>query len=440
MHRVMLSLAPRRGKSKFDTGSVRSVSDNLDNAPPPPATLRVVSSVDEIPRQAWDACANPGWSSARPLSADNPRPALAYDPFLSHDFLWSLEQSGAASDETGWFGRHLILDDADGAPIAIMPCYAKTHSMGEYVFDHGWADAYERDGGNYYPKLQASVPFTPVSGRRLLVADIPDADHHRAVLAAAGCELGAKLGVSSLHVTFAEKSEWDLLGKHGYLLRNDQQFHFVNEDYGDFDDFLSALVSRKRKTIRRERRCAAQDGIDIAHLTGSDLTEGIWDAFFEFYMDTGERKWGRPYLNRRFFSLLGERMADRLLLIMARRDGRYIAGALNVIGSDALYGRYWGATENIPFLHFELCYYQAIDWGIAHGLDRVEAGAQGEHKLARGYKPTTTYSAHWLRDRGFRKAVADYLGRERLQVAIDHEALAKFLPFRQNRPDQTGSP
>jgi len=302
--------------------------------------------------------------------------------------------------------------------------------MGEYVFDHGWADAYERAGGRYYPKLQASVPFTPVTGSRLLLKPGPEVEHRRTTLATGAATLARQLGVSSLHVTFAPEDEWAFLGGCGYLQRTDQQFHFVNENYRDFDDFLAALASRKRKAIRRERREALEGGIEVEHLTGAGLTEAAWDAFFSFYMDTGSRKWGRPYLNRRFFALIGERMADRILLVLAKRGRRYVAGALNFIGSDTLYGRYWGAVEELPFLHFELCYYQAIDWAISHGLPRVEAGAQGEHKLARGYRPTTTYSAHWIGDPSFRRAVADYLERERRQVAHDGEALAEFLPFR----------
>jgi predicted N-acyltransferase len=274
------------------------------------------------------------------------------------------------------------------------------------------------------------VPFTPVTGPRLLVAS-EDVDNRRALLAAAGSELARQLGVSSLHVTFATEAEWRLLGAHGYLQRTDQQFHFVNHGYRDFDDFLSALASRKRKAIKRERREALAGGVEVVQLTGSDLTEAAWDSFFAFYMDTGSRKWGRPYLNRRFFSIVSERMADRILLILARRGRRAIAGALNFIGSDTLYGRYWGTIEEQPFLHFELCYYQAMEWGIAHGLRCVEAGAQGEHKLARGYRPTTTYSAHWIADQGFRRAVADYLGRERREVARDGAALAAYLPFKE---------
>ena len=382
------------------------------------ATFRVVSSLSEINRADWDAVANP--------------PGQATNPFLSHDFLWALEESGAATRKTGWLGQHLVQDGADGKPRAIMPCYLKSHSMGEYVFDHGWAEALDRAGGHYYPKLQASIPFTPVTGRRLLIADSTNEDEQRRLLAVAGSELARRLGVSSLHVTFAADAEWEIFGAAGYLQRTDQQYHFINEGYRDFDDFLSALASRKRKAIKRERRDALTGGITVEQLTGNDITEAAWDAFFQFYMDTGSRKWGRPYLNRRFFSLIGECMADRILLVMAKRDGQPIAGALNFIGSDTLYGRYWGAIDEQPFLHFELCYYQAIDWGIAHKLRCVEAGAQGEHKVARGYRPTTTYSAHWIADPGFRRAVADYLKAERRQVAKDGEALAELLPFREN--------
>ena len=387
--------------------------------------VRVVTSLGEIAKADWDACANPA-SRGDPESDSS----SAYNPFIAHDFLWSLEESGAATRKTGWLGQHLVVDGPDGRPAAILPAYLKSHSMGEYVFDQGWADAYERAGGRYYPKLQSSVPFTPVTGRRLLVRPGPDADVHRRALAEAAVLLARQQGVSSFNVTFLPEDEWTFLAGHDFLRRTDQQFHFFNEGYRDFDDFLDALASRKRKTIRRERRDALADGVEALCLTGSDLTEAVWDAFFDFYMDTGSRKWGRPYLNRRFFSLLGERMADRVLLVMARRGGRWIAGALNLIGADALYGRNWGAIENRPFLHFELCYYQAIEWAIGHGLARVEAGAQGEHKLARGYRPTTTYSAHWIADPSFRRAVDDYLGRERRQVARDEAALTEYLPFR----------
>lgn len=394
------------------------------------AVVRIVTSLAEIKRADWDACANPGFPGAGPCPPQTDS-SLACNPFIAHDFLWSLEESGAATRKTGWLGQHLVIDGADGKPAAILPCYLKSHSMGEYVFDHGWAEAFERAGGRYYPKLQASVPFTPVTGRRLLVRPGPDAERHRRMLAEAAVTLARRQGVSSLHVTFLPKDECDLLCRFDFLRRTDQQFHFVNDGYRDFDDFLDALASRKRKAIRRERRDALSGGIEAMCLSGSDLTEEVWDAFFAFYMDTGSRKWGRPYLNRRFFSLLSERMADRVLLVMAKRGGRYIAGALNLIGSDALYGRNWGAIENQPFLHFELCYYQAIEWAIAHRLARVEAGAQGEHKLARGYRPTTTHSAHWIADPSFRHAVDEYLARERRQVARDEATLAEFLPFRE---------
>jgi predicted N-acyltransferase len=415
------------------------------------ATLRVASSLSEIPRADWDACANPGWTddlrpkveSARtqngtglilPANCEDSAAVAArpaYNPFLAHDFLWSLEESGAATRKTGWLGQHLVLDGADGKPAAILPVYLKSHSMGEYVFDHGWAEAFERAGGAYYPKLQVSVPFTPVTGRRLLVRPGADVEQHRAALAEGAVALARRHGASSVHVTFAAEEDWALLGAADYLQRTDQQFHFINEGYRDFDDFLGALASRKRKAIKRERRDALAGGVEVVHLTGKDLSESAWDAFFGFYMDTGSRKWGRPYLNRKFFSLIGWRMPERILLMLARRGGRNIAGALNFIGSDALYGRYWGAVEEQPFLHFELCYYQAIEWAIAHGLPRVEAGAQGEHKVARGYRPTITYSAHWIADAGFRRAVADYLTRERRQVATDSEAMEEYLPFRE---------
>ena len=403
-------------------------------------TLEAVSSVSQIAAADWDACANPVSEPnslreldtlASPNSSGESRIASAsrYNPFVSHAFFSALEASGSACARTGWGPRHLVAR-LDGGIAGVVPCYLKSHSQGEYVFDRGWADAYERAGGRYYPKLQASVPFTPVTGRRLLVADSPHADERRRLLALAGAALGQKLGVSSLHVTFATESDWEILGGADYLKRNDQQYHFVNEGYADFDDFLTALASRKRKAIKRERRDALVGGIEVEHLTGSGLTEAAWDAFFQFYMDTGSRKWGRPYLNRRFFSLVGERMADRILLILAKRNGKPIAGALNFIGSETLYGRYWGAIDEQPFLHFELCYYQAIDWGIAHKLKCVEAGAQGEHKIARGYRPTTTYSAHWIAEPGFRRAVAQYLASERRQVASDHQALAELLPFK----------
>ncbi|MXN64146.1 GNAT family N-acetyltransferase [Stappia sp. GBMRC 2046] len=353
-----------------------------------------------------------------------------YNPFISHAFLSSLEEAGCATANTGWLGQHLVLEEAGGAVHAALPCYLKNHSLGEYVFDHGWADAFHRAGGNYYPKLQSSVPFTPATGRRFLTAKGINRDIAIEALSNGLAQLCRRVGASSAHITFLTRQEWDALESQGYLRRTDQQFHWLNDGYSDFDEFLENLASRKRKQIRRERREAVKAGIEIEWITGSELTESHWDAFYEFYMDTGSRKWGRPYLNREFFSLLSERMADRILLIMAYRDGRPIAGALNLIGSSTLFGRNWGCVEDHPFLHFEVCYYQAIEFAIQHGLSRVEAGAQGTHKLARGYLPTTTYSAHWIAHPGLREAVGDYLIRERQAVEIENEALAEHSPFR----------
>lgn len=383
-------------------------------------SFRVVNSIRDIDRAAWDACANPA--------------GLPSNPFLSHDFFASLEESGSTGGRTGWLPQHLVLDGAKGEPDAIVPAFLKSHSMGEYVFDHGWADAYERAGGRYYPKVQVAIPFTPVPGRRLFVRPGKSADKNQRLAAAAVIAFTRKHRASSAHVTFTTEEEWRLLADCDYLPRTDQQFHFINDGFRDFGDFLAALTARKRKTVKRERRDALANGVTVERLTGRDLTEAVWDAFFSFYMDTGGRKWGRPYLNRKFFSLIGERMADKILLVVARRGKKLIAGALNFIGSDALYGRNWGAIEEQPFLHFELCYYQAMEWAIDHGLPRVEAGAQGEHKLARGYRPITTYSAHWIADPSFRRAVAEYLVRERQQVATDSEALAEFMPFRREGP------
>jgi len=311
-----------------------------------------------------------------------------------------------------------------------MPCYLKSHSLGEYVFDHGWANAYERAGGRYYPKLQASIPFTPVAGRRLLVRPGADAAKREATLLQAAAELTERLGVSSLHITFLTRAEWELAGKLGFLQRTDRQFHWRNEDYQTFEDFLAALSSRKRKAIRKERREALSARVEIEWVTGRNLTEADWDAFFAFYMDTGSRKWGSPYLTRRCFSLLGETLADQVLLVLAKRAGRYVAGALNFIGSDTLYGRYWGGVEHHPYLHFEVCYYQAIEFAIAQKLARVEAGAQGAHKLSRGYLPVETYSAHYIADPALRRAVSDFLKRERLAVAREIALLTEDSPYR----------
>ena len=355
----------------------------------------------------WDACAGGG------------------NPFLTHAFLSALEDSGSAVAARGWQPVPIAIDGSDGRPAAVLPAYAKGHSQGEYVFDHAWADAYQRAGGRYYPKLQIAVPFTPVPGRRLLKRDPALAP---ALIGAAEAVV-REHGLSSAHATFIDPVEVSLFEAAGWLIRADRQFHWVNEGYAGFDDFLGALASRKRKAIRKERT-AALDGLTVEHVTGADLSEAHWDAFWHFYQDTGSRKWGRPYLTREFFSMLGERMADRVLLILALRDGRPIAGALNLIGADALYGRYWGASEEVPFLHFELCYYQAIDAAIARGLAKVEAGAQGGHKLARGYAPTPTWSAHYLPDPRFREAVAAYLEAERTAVAEDIAVLDEMTPFR----------
>ena len=362
-------------------------------------TIRLVRQIGDIAAEAWDACANP--ATALP-DCDVPT-----NPFLSYAFLSALEDSGSVSAETGWAPHHLVAEDAAGTLLGAVPLYLKNHSQGEYVFDHSWAHAFERAGGNYYPKLQASIPFTPATGRRLLVRPGPAAGEVEAGLIGAAAQIAENSGVSSVHFTFLTEPEWQRLGRAGYLLRTDQQFHWLNDGYGSFDDFLQSLASRKRKQLRRERREAVAAGIEIKIHTGPTLTEADWDAFYLFYTDTGMRKWGRPYLNREFFSLIGERMADQIALVLCYRYGRPIAGALNFIGSDTLFGRNWGCTEHHPFLHFEACYYQAIDFAIARGLKRVEAGAQGAHKLARGYLPTLTYSAHWITDPRFRAAVEE---------------------------------
>jgi hypothetical protein len=380
---------------------------------------RIVSSFKDIRKEQWGALAGASKSSL----------GKAYNPFISHAYLSALEESGSAVPKTGWQGRHLLIE-ADGALQAATFGYAKSHSQGEYVFDHGWADAFERAGGRYYPKLQHSVPFTPATGPRLLVRSGTDRQRMMTALAAAVRQETVELGLSSAHFTFLPDEEWQVLEAEGYLHRTDQQFHFSNAGYASHEEFLETLASRKRKAIRRERREALAADIEIDWLTGSDLTEAIWDQFFAFYMDTGSRKWGRPYLTRSFFSLIGERMAEDILLVMARRNGRYVAGAINFIGSDALYGRHWGCIEDHPFLHFEVCYHQAIDFAIAKRLARVEAGAQGEHKLARGYLPVTTHSAHYIAHPGLRRAVEDYLRRERADVEAVGDYLREHGPFR----------
>lgn len=376
-------------------------------------SLRAVSGLSEVDRDAWDALANP--------------PDQAYDPFLSWDFLEALEASGSVSDETGWSPRHLLLESEDGRLLGVMPFYIKAHSMGEYVFDQGWADAYERAGGQYYPKFLTAIPFTPVTGRRLL-APTPAL---RQALAAGAVDLTRQNHASSWHINFPDLADWQALGDLGLLQRIDRQFIWSNKGYANYDDFLGDLSSRKRKGLRKERR-AAQDGIEIERLSGDGLQPEHWDVFFACYQDTGSRKWGFPYLNRAFFDLLHQRMADKVILVMAKKEGRYIASALNLVGSEALYGRYWGRLDDHPFLHFELCYHQAIDIAIERGLDRVEAGAQGEHKLARGYRPTAVHSAHFIANDGFRDAVAEYMERERPAVEADIGLLDAESPFRED--------
>ena len=379
----------------------------MSEGDPEPLVARIADGVRSLDAAQWDACAG----------GDN--------PFLSHAFLSILEESGSVAPGTGWQALPVSIAGKDGTLDAVAPAYAKGHSQGEYVFDHAWADAWERAGGRYYPKLQVAVPFTPVPGRRLLAKNtgrIP-------ALIAALETITRDNGMSSAHATFIAEDEIVWFENAGWLIREGTQFHWENDGYADFDSFLGALSSRKRKTIRKERRRAVE-GLEIEHVTGDALAEEHWDIFWDFYQDTGMRKWGRPYLTREFFSLLGERMGDRTLLMIARRDGAPVAGALNLIGADTLYGRYWGCLADVPFLHFELCYYQAIDVAIARGLKRVEAGAQGSHKLARGYRPVKTWSAHYFPDAGFRNAVADFLAAERHAVEREIAFLGEMTPFR----------
>ncbi|KFL32497.1 hypothetical protein JP75_02800 [Devosia riboflavina] len=350
------------------------------------------------------------------------------NPFLDHAFFLALEESGCATGRTGWQPQHILMKDETGNAVGLLPLFLKTHSMGEYVFDHGWAQALERAGGHYYPKLQGSVPFTPVTASKLLVPS--DSLQIRAALLSTAEELARQRNASSVHLTFLPDEDAATANAADWLSRVDTQFHWHNEDFPSFDAFLETLSSRKRKVIRRERRDALADGITIRWLRGGDIKEHHWDAFFDFYEDTGSRKWGQPYLNRKFFSLLGQYMADRVLLVFAYEGDEPIAGAINFIGKDRLYGRNWGATREVPFLHFEVCYYQAIDYAIAHGLRVVEAGAQGEHKLARGYTPVTTHSAHWIAHPGLRDAVADYLEAERPTVEREQSVLETFSPYR----------
>jgi uncharacterized protein len=391
--------------------------------PSPPFTARLATSIAAIDAAAWDLCANPPGRSFDEAEGER------FNPFLTHAFLQALEASGSVGGRSGWAPVHVTVEDEGGRIVAAAPCYLKSHSQGEYVFDHAWADAYERAGGSYYPKLQVAVPFTPVTGRRLLVAaDAPEGA--REALIGALRALRRETEASSIHATFPTAEDADRLSNAGFLIRTGEQFHFFSDGYATFDDFLGALASRKRKAIRRERRDAMDGDVTIEQLTGSAIRTEHWDAFFKFYMHTGSRKWGRPYLTRAFFDHIGATLADRVLLVMARRAGRYIAGAINFIGDDALYGRNWGAIEQRPFLHFEVCYYQAIDFALARGLRRIEAGAQGEHKLARGYRPTLTYSAHEFGDAWLGRAIADYLGHERAAVERTIAQYEEYAPFR----------
>ena len=372
--------------------------------------VKLVQGIEQVDAVRWDACAGPD------------------QPFLSHGFLLALEESGSASRDTGWLPLHVVVE-AGGLLVGCVPMYLKSHSYGEYVFDWGWASAYERAGGEYYPKLQVSVPFTPVPGPRLLLH--PDAALGREALVQGLVGAAQQIETSSLHVTFCPEDEWRSLGEAGLLLRTGVQYHWHNRGYASFDDFLASLKSSRRKTIRKERTRVAQQGLTMEALTGDAITPDIWDVFYPFYLSTVDKRWGNAYLSKRFFRRLGEIMPERVVLIMARHEGRYVAGALNLRSADTLYGRVWGARQEFEFLHFEACYYAAIEFAIEHGMARVEAGAQGQHKLQRGYEPILTYSAHWIRDPGFRRAVANFLQQERLEMAAEVEQLRELLPYRQ---------
>ena len=393
----------------------------MDNTPSLELQIEVLTEIGAIDPAEWDACAAPECADGGP----------PLDPFTTHAFLTTLETSGSATAGTGWAPHHMIAR-VNGEVVGALPLYLKSHSQGEYIFDYAWGDAYERAGGQYYPKLQCSVPFTPATGRRLLAR--PDTDLPVTAIQSALIEgavtLCTRHDLSSVHITFCTDAEWDLGGEIGLLQRTDQQFHWENPGYATFDDFLDALASRKRKNLRKERAKAVENGVTIHHLTGDAIQPSHWEAFWHFYQDTGSRKWGRPYLTRSFFDQITEAMADRILLVMCEREGRWIAGALNFIGRETLFGRYWGCVEDHPCLHFETCYYQAIDFAIAHGLKRVEAGAQGGHKLARGYVPVTTRSLHYLPDPGFKRAVAQYLEQERRAIDRENAALAEMTPFK----------
>jgi uncharacterized protein len=382
----------------------------------PTVGLRVVDTLAAVDQAQWDACA------LAPGSSGN--------PFLSYGLLKALEDSKSVGRRTGWQPQYLLAEAADGSLLGAVPLYVKSHSQGEYIFDHGWAQALERAGGHYYPKLQVAIPFTPVPGPRLFARPGPLEGAVRDAMIDMLAGIARDNGLSSVHATFCSEADWKRFGARGWLLRLGQQYHWHNQDYETFDDFLGALASRKRKAIRKERESVRREGLTVRALCGEEIRPEHWDAFFAFYMDTGGRKWGSPYLTRSFFDILGSTMADKVVLVMAEADGRPVGGALNLKGDDTLYGRYWGCLESHAFLHFEACYYQAIDYAIAHGLARVEAGAQGDHKIQRGYLPVKTFSAHWIVDPGFRHAVDDFLKRERPAVEREIESLMQYSPFR----------
>ncbi len=374
--------------------------------------VEVISRIADIPVEQWNACAG------------------SANPFVRHAFLNALEESRSVCERTGWSPQHLVVRGADGKVDACMPLYLKTHSNGEYVFDWGWADAYERAGGSYYPKLQCAVPFTPATGPRLLVRDGAPANSAD-ILIAAAVQLAENNGISSVHVTFPTKTEWEKLGASGFLMREGKQYHWENRGYATFDDFLGELSSRKRKQIRKERREVTDAGVILRRISGTDITEAHWDAFYRYYRSTiDQRHYGRVYLNREFFSRLGAAMSDMALLVFAEYEGQYIGGAINLIGEDTLFGRNWGCTREVKFLHFEACYYQAIEFAIERKLGWVEAGAQGEHKIQRGYLPRETYSAHWIADERFRAAVSRFLDQERRQTEQEIEMLMEYSPYR----------
>lgn len=378
-------------------------------------TVNVLGSINEVEPSDWDSCVD------------------LNHPFCLHGFLSALEDSGSASAESGWLSHHLVIRDDKSNLIACSPLYLKNHSYGEYVFDWSWADAFNKAGGNYYPKLQCAIPFTPVTGNRFLIRDslsISSKEKLEKTLVGAMLQLGEKLGVSSVHVTFPTKNEWLGLGDIGMLLRIGQQFHWKNKNYDNFDEFLADLVSRKRKSIRKERNSIVNQNLDFQWLSGTDITENIWDTFYQFYLDTIDKKWGQNYLNRDFFSLIGERLRESIVLIIAKDAGKPVAGALNFLGNKTLYGRNWGCNSDYKFLHFEVCYYQAIEYAIQHKLEWVEAGAQGTHKVQRGYLPNITYSAHWIANRSFQDAIRHFLENERLNVEKEIEYLNSHSPFR----------